>query len=1046
MTSPLGVATLNDPDNLGGAADPAILANLQQAIDAWMPHLIGHGTVTVQMNITDIDGGNVLADCGPTVDLVQGSLDGKELLSPDTYFELRTGSHFGSYSQDITINLNSSFLSQLYTGLDGNVQPGQYDLQSILLHEMERGLGFGGQTRTDGSNSTSYETMWDHYLTPMNGSTFFTGANAEAVNGGPVQVCTLDDGEGYSCISNGGDAYAADMMSGLGLPTGTVRQTISSIDLAILADVGAPITGIAGTVTVGNTLALSAGAGTPVSLSALTLADTGALTSSIVTLTLSDTHGVLAARQSADAAKSTSTDGHTLTLTGSLTDVQTELASATYASSARGTDTVRIAVADSYGNSGSGSLGVTTTASSYNTPTVLSLAATGDTPGPLAAGHGVRFTLTTSGPVTVSATGTVSLALSDGGMAFYDAAASTPTSLVFAGKVAAGQFDANLGVEGLTLAGGASVTGVNGAAAALDVGATTPGAATGLFVDAIVPIAPFFTELDGSLLPGSIITGQDGSAANGPTGAPPTTLHMPILSGHAEPDSTVVVTDSFGGTSSVLGTTMTGDSGQWSLATPSLADGVHSLTGIAIDAIGNVSAAGPALSLAIDMVAPTLALDGAPSATGTATTTTASPTLSGTAEAGSTVTLHDGAALVGHAQAGANGSWSVVPGTPLGAGDNILTATATVTDAAGTVSARSASLDLILDIPAAPAPAPAAPTPGASVASVPAAPPPFTIDGGSTRAQTYTADAGSHFAVVSSGTASIVANASPSSSMTVFASAGTLDFANGGGSGLVVGTGSPVLDMTGGTSGSTLLAFTGTGETTYRGGTGADEIISGGGDMSLMGGTGGSLLVFGGAGTLNLTGGGESDMIIGGVGAETISAGVGAVFGGTGGSMLFASGAGTFLAGNVSGDRLGASTAGGDILAGGAGSETLAGAGAANGDLIFAGTGADLVSLGLGADTFAGGAGSDTIQAGAGNATLFLGSGGASLLGFTAGSTGGTDTISGFRVGTDHLGLSGYARPASVTAQAGSTIVGLSDGTRIVLLGVTADAMAALAG
>ncbi|MGI4801057.1 MAG: hypothetical protein ACRYG8_44940, partial [Janthinobacterium lividum] len=99
---------------------------------------------------------------------------------------------------------------------------------------------------------------------------------------------------------------------------------------------------------------------------------------------------------------------------------------------------------------------------------------------------------------------------------------------------------------------------------------------------------------------------------------------------------------------------------------------------------------------------------------------------------------------------------------------------------------------------------------------------------------------------------------------------------------------------------------------------------------------------------------------------------------------------------------------------------------------------ADVVQLGSGADTFVGGAGSDTVQAGTGNAQVYVG-GGAELIEFTAGTiSGGSDVISGFRVGTDHLELTGYSASPTLTTASGNSILSLSDGTKVTLVGVTA--------
>ncbi|HEF4745780.1 TPA: hypothetical protein SAO08_005703, partial [Burkholderia multivorans] len=79
------------------------------------------------------------------------------------------------------------------------------------------------------------------------------------------------------------------------------------------------------------------------------------------------------------------------------------------------------------------------------------------------------------------------------------------------------------------------------------------------------------------------------------------------------------------------------------------------------------------------------------------------PTLSGTAEAGSTINVYDGTALLGTTTADASGNWTFTPATALGEGAHSLTVTAT--DSSGNVSVPSAAFNLTVDTTA-----PATPT------------------------------------------------------------------------------------------------------------------------------------------------------------------------------------------------------------------------------------------------------------------------------------------------------------------------------------------------
>ncbi|MGZ5199356.1 MAG: Ig-like domain-containing protein [Telluria sp.] len=123
--------------------------------------------------------------------------------------------------------------------------------------------------------------------------------------------------------------------------------------------------------------------------------------------------------------------------------------------------------------------------------------------------------------------------------------------------------------------------------------------------------------------------------------------------------------------------------------------------GLYTDAAGNPGHAGTTPSLAFDTLAPaapsTPVLDtGSDSGTSHSDnlTNVDTPQLSGTAEAGATVRLYDGATLVGTGTADIGGSWSIVTGT-LAEGAHAITATAT--DAAGNTGAASGAISVTID-------------------------------------------------------------------------------------------------------------------------------------------------------------------------------------------------------------------------------------------------------------------------------------------------------------------------------------------------------------
>ncbi|MDE4832399.1 Ig-like domain-containing protein, partial [Klebsiella pneumoniae] len=80
-------------------------------------------------------------------------------------------------------------------------------------------------------------------------------------------------------------------------------------------------------------------------------------------------------------------------------------------------------------------------------------------------------------------------------------------------------------------------------------------------------------------------------------------------------------------------------------------------------------------------------------------TNDATPALSGTAEAGATVTIYDGSTVLGTVVADEDGHWRFTP-DPLGEGEHRLSTT--VTDVAGNTSGHSPDFVLTVDTTVAP--------------------------------------------------------------------------------------------------------------------------------------------------------------------------------------------------------------------------------------------------------------------------------------------------------------------------------------------------------
>ncbi|WP_421843862.1 Ig-like domain-containing protein [Marinobacter algicola] len=172
------------------------------------------------------------------------------------------------------------------------------------------------------------------------------------------------------------------------------------------------------------------------------------------------------------------------------------------------------------------------------------------------------------------------------------------------------------------------------------------------------------------------------------------------ISGTAEPGSVVTVSD---GNGSELGSATVGDDGQYSISLDEPLTKGESVEVTVTDRAGNVSA--PASANAPHIPTIDTATDNAGVVTGDlpsgSSTDETTPVLSGTAEAGSTVTVFLDGNAIGTTVADTGGNWSFE--TPaLGEGGHSFTATAT--DGAGNESPVSTTFDLTVDTVAPDAP------------------------------------------------------------------------------------------------------------------------------------------------------------------------------------------------------------------------------------------------------------------------------------------------------------------------------------------------------
>jgi len=242
--------TLNDPSNLGGSNDATLVYDLQQALGFWTQYIMGSGTLTVALNIKSISSGRESG--GPTQWTQVGTNGALSIVEGSAQYELATGQHLAGTSSDITINVDPRYFQylDLDSGLNyySDVPTNKYNPIIVFLHEIMHGLGMAGFYDQNGNITGSRESTFDGYIGAAGSGAVFTGANAEAVYGGPVPITTSVSGENYGHFGNTAsdqsrtaatvqDALTLDLMNGVVLFF-DYQYPVSALDLALLKDLG----------------------------------------------------------------------------------------------------------------------------------------------------------------------------------------------------------------------------------------------------------------------------------------------------------------------------------------------------------------------------------------------------------------------------------------------------------------------------------------------------------------------------------------------------------------------------------------------------------------------------------------------------------------------------------------------------------------------------------------------------------------------------------------------------------------------------------------
>ncbi len=238
-----------DPAGSYGAWYADLERTAVAAGSAWLTHLapgLPDTTLTVSISFASLATANGRS---ATAGFAGTSATGQNLWQQGAAHELLTGIDPNGSAPDIefTIGIDGYLQQELWfdpapTLRASAVPAGQTDAMSVLMHEFGHALGFNGWLDAGpGPDLSTYDAHVQLMSTPAGPMLMFTGPQAMQVYGGAVPL-TLGN---YAHLGNAGLGadLLPDLMNGVSFLRGS-RYEISALDLAMLGDIGLPVTAL----------------------------------------------------------------------------------------------------------------------------------------------------------------------------------------------------------------------------------------------------------------------------------------------------------------------------------------------------------------------------------------------------------------------------------------------------------------------------------------------------------------------------------------------------------------------------------------------------------------------------------------------------------------------------------------------------------------------------------------------------------------------------------------------------------------------------------
>ncbi len=164
---------------------------VQAAINTWSQYWQSSVPVNVSARYISEGNGGILASASP-VNFFQGFTGAPDpnIWYPSAMANALAGKDLDSQNPEIQININSTMASSFYLGTDGNCPSNQYDLESIILHEMAHGFGFLSNDSYDpffGYGTIDQPTPFDAFAQTSDGTRLMDIPSPSAQLGSALQ-------------------------------------------------------------------------------------------------------------------------------------------------------------------------------------------------------------------------------------------------------------------------------------------------------------------------------------------------------------------------------------------------------------------------------------------------------------------------------------------------------------------------------------------------------------------------------------------------------------------------------------------------------------------------------------------------------------------------------------------------------------------------------------------------------------------------------------------------------------------------------------------